>query len=318
MTVEHTPGPALPQVQMHLHPPNAPGIGTVVETRRCTSNKKAAGVVRHISIDVSKTKLAGNFFSGQSFGVLPPGLDAKGQAHKLRLYSIASPTTGEDGKGQVLATTVKRLVDEHHDTHKLFLGVASNYLCDLQVGDTVEVTGPVGKRFLLPADPSAHDYVFFATGTGIAPFRGMLLDLLSTNCSSRVILVMGSPYASDLLYHQELEALAKKHANFQYITAISREKQDDGSRPLYVHDRLLTHASEFKTLLETDRGLIYICGIAGMELGVMQKLAGILSPEALDQYIGLDDNIRDTVATWDRKMIHKQVRPTRKMFMEVY
>ena len=71
-------------------------------------------------------------------------------------------------------------------------------------------------------------------------------------------------------------------------------------------------------LLETDRGLVYICGIAGMELGVMQKLSGILSPEALDQYVGLDDNVRDTVASWDRKMIHKQVRPTRKMFLEVY
>ena len=318
MTTNSVAGPVLPEVQMHLHAPGDPGEAVVVETRRCTASQKAAGVVRHVALDVSGTRLAGSFRAGQSFGVLPPGLDENGKPHKLRLYSIASPTAGEDGKGQVLATTVKRLVDEDVVDHTLFLGVCSNYLCNLQVGDKVQVTGPAGKRFLLPQDVNAHDYVFVATGTGIAPFRGMLMDLLASKTSSRIMLLMGSPYASDLLYHQDMQALAKQHANFQYITAISREVQSDVAKPLYVHDRLLTHAADFSSLLSSSRGLIYICGIAGMELGVMQRLTGILSPDALEQYLGIDDDVRKTVATWDRKMIHKQIRPTRRMFMEVY
>lgn len=318
-TQTHVPGvPELPEAKMHLATPASPGVGIVTETRRCTANAKAAGVVRHVSIDISRTPLAGNFISGQSFGVIPPGVDANGKPHKLRLYSIASPTHGEDGKGQVLATTVKRTIDEHWETHKLFLGVASNYLCDLQVGDEVRITGPNGKRFVLPSNPGAHDYVFFATGTGIAPFRGMLLDLLYTKASSRVTLVMGSPYATDLLYHKELEELASANRNFRYLTAISRERQADGGPSLYAHDRLRTHREEFATLLASERTLIYVCGIAGMELGVFQRLAELFPGATLEQYLQADTDALTNIGGWDRRMIHKQIRPTRRVCLEVY
>jgi ferredoxin--NADP+ reductase len=221
--------PVLPEAKMHLVTPAQPGIATVVLNERCTASRKSAGFIRHLVLDVSKTALAGNYISGQSFGVIPPGLDEHGKPHKLRLYSIASPTTGEDGEGRVLATTVKRTIDEHNETQRLFLGVASNYLCDLKPGAEVKVTGPSGKRFVLPVDAGAHDYVFFATGTGIAPFRGMLMDLFRRGVSSKIILVMGAPYATDLLYHQDLLRWQEEHPNFTYLTAISREKHADSA-----------------------------------------------------------------------------------------
>jgi ferredoxin--NADP+ reductase len=310
--------PVLCEARMHLLTPAAPGVDTVVSNEKYTASSKAAGFVRHVSIDVSGTPLAGTFLSGQSFGVIPPGVDSHGKPHKLRLYSIASPTSGEDGKGQVLATTVKRTIDEHWETHKLFLGVASNYLCDLHPGDKVTVTGPNGKRFVLPADPSRHDYLFFATGTGIAPFRGMVLELLRAGVTSRITLVMGSPYATDLLYHADFLDLQKKHPNFRYITAVSRERQADGQPGMYVHDRLAHQRDEFRPLLASERTLIYICGIAGMELGVFQRLAEILPASELDQYLGVDADALGTIPGWTRKMIHKQVRPTRRIFLEVY
>lgn len=309
---------------MHLHSPADFGVGTVIASTRCTSGPrgKSASFVRHVSIDISKTKIAKNFRAGQSFGVLPPGLDHNNQPHKLRLYSIASPTRGEDGSANVLATTVKRTIDEHWDSHKLFLGVASNYLCDLQVGDEVKVTGPSGKRFLVPTAHDQHDYVFFATGTGIAPFRGMLMDLLSSPdaapSKSNIILVMGSPYSSDLLYHDELTALASKHKNFTYLTAISRERQDDGGPAIYAHDRLATHRDLFASVLSSSRGLLYICGISGMEMGVFQNLHTILPTDARDQYLAVDPEAATNTKSWDRKMLHKQLRPTRRVFLEVY
>lgn len=323
---ESTPGPALRDVQMHLHGPGAPGLGVVVSNELCTAGRRAAGFVRHVVIDVSKTKLAGAFTAGQSFGVLPPGQDARGKPHALRLYSIASPTAGEDGRGQHLATTVKRLIDEHHETRKLFLGVASNFLCDLKPGEEVRVTGPAGKRFVLPQQPQDHDFVFFATGTGIAPFRGMIRDLLVGQrpdgsrvapCPSRVVLVMGSPYATDLLYDSELRELAAHHRNFTYLTAISRELQADGSGPMYVQDRLTSHREELGTLLASPRGLVYVCGIAGMELGIFQGLARVLPPTALEQYLELDPALPD-VGGWERRMVSKEIRPTRRVFLEVY
>lgn len=313
-------GPELTDVQMHLHAPNDPGIGRVILSERCTARSKASGVVRHIAIDVSGTRIAGNFKAGQSFGVIPPGVDANGKPHKLRLYSIASPTRGEDGRGQVLATTVKRTIDEHWETHALFTGVCSNYLCDLPLGAEVKVTGPSGKRFVLPKAPGEHDYIFIATGTGIAPFRGMVKELLEGDAptASRIMLIMGSPYATDLLYDQEMRVLAGRHSNFSYVTAISREVQLDLNKPLYVHERLLTHREQVRALLNGERGLVYVCGIAGMELGVMQSLSEVLPGEELDAYLGVTSDMRAQPRTWDRKMIHKDIRPSRRMFLEVY
>ena len=313
--------PELVDVEQHLISPMQPATGRVVSTRVCTASRKAAGFVRHVEIDVSNTALAGRYRAGQSFGVVPPGTDARGRAHKLRLYSIASPTRGEDGQGTVLATTVKRTIDEHWEDHTLFLGVASNYLCDLKPGDEVTITGPAGKRFVLPKDQNAHDYVFFATGTGIAPFRGFLHELLGPPdgpCDSSVTLVMGAPYATDLLYHDELSALSQTHPNFTYLTAISRERQADADRTMYVQGRLETHADHFRDVLGSTRALVYVCGIAGMELGVFQGLAKLLKPEALEQYLRGDPELIAHPDTWERKMIPRTLRPTKRVMLEVY
>jgi ferredoxin--NADP+ reductase len=314
-----TAAPVLPAVVQNLCKPSAPGIGTVVASERCTKGgTKAAGIVRHVSIDVSNTPIAGAFRPGQSFGVIPPGTDANGKPHKVRLYSIASPSTGEDGQGNVLATTVKRTIDEHWDTHTLFLGVASNHLCDLQPGDTVRITGPVGKRFLLPDQQNEHDYIFFATGTGIAPFRGMILELLQATHEGRtpnIVLVMGTPYDTDLLYDDDLVKLAQDHPSFTYLPAISRES---GVEKLYVQDRLRTHADLFEPMLNDDRTLIYVCGIAGMELGICQHLARTLDTDRLDGFLTTTDEAPSNPDDWTRQMIPRQVRPTHRMAIEVY
>ncbi|MBO6514791.1 MAG: hypothetical protein JJ974_12585, partial [Phycisphaerales bacterium] len=159
--------PVLRTVQQHLVHPSEPVIGKVVGSDLCTQSTKTSGIIRHIQIDVSGTPLEGSWVAGQSFGVVPPGVTEHGRPHKLRLYSIAAPTNGEDGEGKILSTTLKRLIDEHWEDHTLYTGVCSNYLADLQIGDQVHLTGPVGKRFVLPEDPAAHDYIFLATGTGI-------------------------------------------------------------------------------------------------------------------------------------------------------
>lgn len=312
------PGPVLPEAKMHLYRPTEPVTARVTKNQVCSAGgKKAAGFVRHIEIDVSGTQLAGQVLPGQSIGVLAPGNDAKGRPHAVRLYSVASPTRGEDGAGQILSTTVKRTIDEHWETHKLFLGVCSNYLCDLQEGDPVRVSGPNGKKFLLPTDVGGHDYVFFATGTGIAPFRGMLLDVLEKKVGSRVALIMGAPFATDLIYHDQFQKLAAEHPNFTYLTAISRERQADGGGPMYVQDRITASRDVLMPMLERERTLVYVCGIAGMELGIFQYMARHLGP-ALGQYLEADSAAMADIGAWDRKMLHRQIKPTKRVFLEVY
>ncbi len=310
--------PELPEVRQHLVSPAEPVVGRVVSSRLCTAARKAAGFVRHIEIDVAGTPLAGAWRAGQSFGVVPPGADDKGRPHKLRLYSIAAPTGGETGDGTILSTTVKRTIEEHWESHALFLGVCSNYLCDLREGDPVHLTGPAGKRFLLPADHDRHDYLFIATGTGIAPFRGMLMDLANAGYAGRATLVMGSPYRTDLLYDAELRELERKHPWFRYRTAISREITEEQPRPMYVQDRIEADATASRDLLASERTLVYICGIAGMELGVLRTLWTMLPPQHRSQYLQIADDVPADPAHWDRRMIPRQIKPTKRVFMEVY
>lgn len=319
---------------MHLHTPPEPAVGRVTKNEVCTA-AKAAGFIRHIEIDVSGSDLAGNFRVGQSFGVLAPGTDDKGRPHALRLYSIASPSGGEDGQGQVLSTTVKRLIDERWEGEGLYLGLTSNYLCDLQVGDEIRLTGPSGKRFLLPARPEEHDYLFIATGTGIAPFRGMLKELIEegTAPESKVALIMGAPYETDLIYHGWLDRLTAEHDRFTYLTALSRQPQipqaprgpgkaatiaEPSEGRMYVQDRLHAAREDLLPLLCSDRTLIYICGLVGMELGVIARLADFLPAQWLSRYVHIDPEVMGASATWDRKMLGRKIKATRRMFIETY
>jgi len=310
----------LPEVRMHVVTPNEPVAGKVVRSELCTlGGSKAAGIVRHVEIDVSGTPLAGSFRIGQSFGVVTPGVDERGKPHKVRLYSIASPSSGEDGKGNVISTTVKRTIHELGEEHRLYLGVASNHICDREVGDELLLTGPNGKRFLLPARPEEHDYVFIATGTGIAPFRGMVQELIEAGINRRITLVMGAPYRSDLLYHDDFLALEREHENFQYVTVVSRESVEGRPRQ-YVDQGVLAAAERLTPQLMSGEALVYVCGIAGMELGVLRALAEMLEsdPEALARYIECDEQTLATRDAWDRRMIRREVRPTRRIFLEVY
>lgn len=326
MTTSERPVPVLPDVSMNIVPPKAPVIGRVVSNDLCM-NGKSASFVRHTVIDVSGTPLEGAFVSGQAFGVIAPGVDDKGKPHRVRLYSIATPTWGEDGEGKLLATTCKRLIDEHKPqrkgddelAHHLFTGVCSNYLCDLQPGAEVHVSGPNGKRFVLPTDPDQHDYLFVATGTGIAPFYGMVRELLdprSGPCCSRIHLMMGSPYTTDLLYHREFLDLAAAHENFTYDWAISRERRPDGGRGIYVDTLFRESLDTLGPMVANDRTLIYICGVAGMEHGFFRTMAS----EGLDAgYFTLKDEIRDIPPSeWGSDQIKRYVKTTECCMLEVY
>ncbi len=311
---------------MNLIPVKAPQAGVVVSNDLCMKGKSAS-YVRHLVIDVGSTALAGNFLVGQSFGVIPPGLDENGKPHKVRLFSIACPSWGEDGQGRIVSTTPKRVVDEYKpqrpdddaQDHSLFLGVCSNYLCNLRPGAEVAVTGPNGKRFLLPVNPADHDYLFVATGTGIAPFRGMLMELLEGRngpCPSRMRLIMGSPYTTDLLYDDLFRRLEREHANFRYFTAISREPMPPRAWGIYTHQLIEERMAEFEPLLRSPRTLLYICGLLGMQTGLYQVLArhGLeagyvtVSPELA----GVDPG------RWSDEQIKRHLRPTARCMVEVY
>src|SRR5690554_4505367 len=211
----------VPEVELNIYSPKNPVEISVVENYVCTS-ESSPNFVRHMTFDVSGTELEGRVRVGQSLGMLTPGTDERGKPHKLRLYSVSSPTKGEGGKSNLISTTVKRTLEELDG--KLYTGVCSNYLADLKPGDKLMATGPSGKRFLLPKNAEDFNYVFFATGTGIAPFRGMVQELLEMDFKGQIALIFGCSYRTDLIYADYFQELDQKHEQFHYITCVSREE----------------------------------------------------------------------------------------------
>lgn len=304
--------PDLPEVDLNIYTPKSPARIKVVENRIATV-ESSPNIVRHITFDISGTEMVGKIRAGQAIGVVPPGVDEQGKPHKIRLYSVSSATAGEGGKAHFVSTTVKRNIEEIEG--KLYTGVCSNYLSDLQPGDELLATGPSGKRFVLPVDAKNWNYLFFATGTGIAPFRGMLKDLFDGgDYKGDACLIFGSPYRTDLLYLDELSALESAAGNFHYIKTISREdRRPDGTKP-YVQTQLEDQADLLRPVLEKPNTLIYICGLKGMESSIYKTLLR----EGFTDYFELREELPSDLSGLDGAELKKIAKPNARIFEEVY
>lgn len=301
----------LPEVELNIYSPKDPVEVEVVENYIVTK-ESSPNIVRHITFDISGTDLVERLRIGQSVGILPPGEDENGRPHKLRLYSISSPTTGEHGKKHLVSTTVKRTIEELDN--KLYLGVASNYLSDLQPGDKLLMTGPSGKRFLLPENPQEFNYLFFATGTGIAPFRGMIKEIFEKDYINDCALIFGCPYRTDLLYADYFEKMDEEYDNFHYLKTISREnRRKDGSK-YYVQTQLEEKEDLLQPILQKDNTLIYICGMKGMEIGIYKQLVRL----DLLGYVQIKKELPESLdeIPWDK--FKRFIKPSDRTFEEVY
>lgn len=301
----------LPEVEMNIYSPKDPVDVEVVENFIVTK-ESSPNIVRHITFDVSGTDLESRIRVGQSVGILPPGEDENGRPHKLRLYSVSSPTIGEHGKQHLVSTTVKRTIEELEN--KLYLGVASNYLADLQPGDKVQMTGPSGKRFLLPENADEYNYLFFATGTGIAPFRGMIKELYDSSYENDCALIFGCPYRTDLLYCDFFEEMAATHENFHYLKSISREaRRKDGSK-FYVQTQLEEEEDLLRPILQKENTLIYVCGMKGMETGIYKQLVRL---NLLD-YVQIRKELPESLNDIPSDKFKRYIKPSDRTFEEVY
>ncbi|MBI4051539.1 MAG: ferredoxin-NADP reductase, partial [Elusimicrobia bacterium] len=143
----------------------------------------------------------------------------------------------------------------------------------------LKVTGPTGKHFLIPDDFRSRNFVFVATGTGIAPFRGMLMDMFQEGYPGEAWLILGVPYKDCTLYDEEFRATAAKHPKFTYITAVSREENNPfpaevptRQNKMYVQVRIYEHREKLFKILSQPNGMIYLCGLKGMEEGIFPVL----------------------------------------------
>jgi benzoyl-CoA 2,3-epoxidase subunit A len=259
---------------VNLHTPARPATATVTGNFRLTA-EDAESDVRHIVLDFGNQAFP--VLEGQSVGVIAPGTDATGKAHYVRLYSIASPRDGERPGYNNCSITVKRVTVDHAGSP--VRGVCSNYLCDLRKGDRVNVIGPYGESFLMPDDPAAH-LLMVCTGTGSAPMRAMTERRRrgrSADGEGRLMLFFGARRPGELPYFGPLQKLP---ADFIDVNLAFSRLPDRPKR--YVQDLIAARGPEVAQLLADAHTHVYVCGLKGMEDGVLAALRAACAAQGMD------------------------------------
>jgi len=256
----------------HLYGPKAaqPFISATVVGNVRVTQMDSDYDTHHVMLDFGLLPFP--VLEGQSIGIITPGLDSQGRPHHARQYSVASARNGERPGYNNLSLTIKRVLQDHQGL--AVRGVASNYLCDLQVGDKVQVIGPFGSSFLMPNHPRSH-IVMICTGTGSAPMRAMTewrrrLRQSGKFEAGKLLLFFGARSPEELPYYGPLQKLPKDFIDINF--AFSRVP---GQERRYVQDVMRERAADLAALLADSNSYFYVCGLRSMEEGVLQALHDI-------------------------------------------
>lgn len=259
----------------NLYGPKAPTTATVAGNVNCTE-AGFASQTHHIVLDLGAMPFP--VLEGQSIGIVPPGLDARGKPHTARQYSVASPRNGERAGYNNISLTVKRVTEDKHGAP--CKGVASNHLCDLKVGDKVQITGPFGNSFLMPNHPRSN-IVMICTGTGSAPMRAMTEWRRRLRASGKfeggkLLLFFGARTQQELPYFGPLKSLPK-----DFIDLNLAYSRTPGQPRRYVQDLMRERAADLAPLLKDPNTCIYVCGLKSMEEGVVLALRDVVQEAGL-------------------------------------
>ena len=149
-------------------------------------------------------------------------------------------------------------------------GRVTQHLWNKKEGDNVTLKGPFG---LFTVRNKKEKIVFIGTGTGIAPLRSMIQDLIyNQKTEKQITLIFGVRYDDEILFKEEFEKLEKENPHFKYIPVVSRPTGNWIGRTGHVHmnfDSIDVLNSEF-----------YICGLPAMFDSAKAKLLELGTEES--------------------------------------
>ena len=174
----------------------------------------------------------------------------RGEELLARSYSIASAPRA-DGTFDVAVTLVEG-------------GPGSTFLHAMAPGESLALGDPMGF-FTLP-DALDHPLLFVATGTGVAPMRAMLQDMIARGVSAPTTLLLGVRTTRDALYADEFRAMADAHPWLRFELTLSRPAPGWSGRQGYVQ----THLAELSAARPGCHA--YVCGLNAMLKEVRRAL----------------------------------------------
>lgn len=173
-----------------------------------------------------------------------------------RAYSIANAYEEANPKNIELCI---KLVEEGELTPKLF---------QANINDEFDIMGPLGL-FKLRNVEEQKNQVFIAAGTGVAPMRSFIKELLENlNYTKEITLLLGIRYETEILYEKEFKELENRFNNFKFIPIISRPSENWKNEVGYVQQ----HIDKIK---EIENSEYYICGLNKMVDECVEKLTSL-------------------------------------------
>lgn len=132
--------------------------------------------------------------------------------------------------------------------------VSHFWLDEVQVGDTMQSTGPMGTFY---HNPLFHgpELVFLAGGSGIAPAITMIRDIADRNLPYRFHLIYASSYVDDVIFDEELAELDSQHEFLKIERVISRPPENYQGTTGHLNAEMLEQRIDFGV-----EHMFYICG----------------------------------------------------------
>lgn len=231
---------------------------------------------------------------GQCVRVMAPG--QYGNKYHPRLYLVADEVAERDG-GIEFALCVKRhnYIDDFNGER--YPGIASNYLCDLPVGASVEFSGPFGYPFAVP-ESRKSGILMIGMGTGIAPFRALIRTIYEKHGTwdGKVRLFYGARTGLEMLYMNDENKDLSQYVyqpTFKAFQAISPRPVFDA--PVELDKAIEQNAAEVWEMLQAPDTHVYLAGVHDMQASIEKTLAGIAGSE--DAWLRAKDALQ-TAGGW--------------------
>jgi CDP-4-dehydro-6-deoxyglucose reductase len=189
-------------------------------------------------------------------------LDVMLSEGRRRSFSIASAPS--DG----------RLV-ELHVRRASKSGFTAQLFERMQAGTLLRIEGPLGQFWLRSESP--RPALMVGGGTGYAPLRAMLRQLIATGDRRPVTLYWGAAEASGLYENDWLERIARERPGFEYRPVLSGEPSADapwGGRRGLVHDAVIADLDDlagFDVYASGPPGLIEAVRTGFVERGLPRE-----------------------------------------------
>jgi len=142
----------------------------------------------------------------------------------------------------------------------------------LEAGRLLDIEGPAGS-FVLPAGLEPRSAVLIGGGTGIAPLRAMLRQLLEDAPDARIAVLQSARTPDELCYADELRSLAAA-GRIALTETVTREAPAS-----WRGRRGRVNAAELEELVEGPDTWCFVCGPDSLVEGVPRLLAQAGVPE---------------------------------------